>query len=252
MQTSRQLDVRPDEWVVAPEQTEKITQKLVEKGIELTKERYGEKPYHNEDHALEVVSAVREIGEAEGLTDEEISLLVIAAAWHDVETGLGPGESEDVSAKQCGDEMRTHGFGEMEIEVVGALIRATKNTIINGEIKQEAGNSEEKFGEYRLRRMELVLADGDLAGCGYPWEQYETRSIALGVEYKTVKADKNEMSINDWIYFWEGQEKFQMGLLKRNFLTEGARKNFPHLGDNLRMIRVKLANLRIGPVGVIA
>src|SRR5689334_7708108 len=97
-------------------QTELIsrTDVLVTSGLNLTREKYGKesprpKEFHNEEHVAKVVYAVRTIGKQAGLSDKEISYLEIAAAYHDSEVELGPGQGEDESARLCAEAMEKRG-----------------------------------------------------------------------------------------------------------------------------------------------
>lgn len=224
------------------EEEKSRTDQMVDRGLDEMEKRYGEesqkpKKYHNEKHALRIVLAAETIGKAEGLSEEEIGLLRIAAAWHDVETGLEPGENEDESARLCQNEMSDRTWGEVEVRVVGELIRSTKFTFGDGGvILQMVGDeAREMSGKYRVGLMKRIMADADISACGADWEVYKSCGLALGRETSRVE-DGDEEGDEE---FWKWQLGFLDGLLNKRggFYTQGAKMAFPHMAENLESTR---------------
>lgn len=235
--------VRPTEWIVAPDEEKTRIKQMVDRGLDEMEKRYGEesdnpKKYHNELHAQRIVLAVETIGEDEGLSKGEIDLLRIAAAWHDVETGMGE-ENENISAKLCTDEMRKTGWGDNEIEVVRRLILSTRFFFKEDVISQMVEEETEKIDEYRLGLMSRIIADADISASGADWGIYKSCGLALGREANKVK-DGDEEGNKE---FWEWQLGFLDGLLNKRggFYTQGAKTAFPHMAKNLAETRRRVS-----------
>ena len=82
--------------------------------------------YHSIDHTLDVVMMVEKIGEAEGLTEEDILLLKIAALFHDsgfIRTYDG---HEEESVRIAENILTEYGIEKGLIEKISKLILVTK------------------------------------------------------------------------------------------------------------------------------
>ncbi|MCS6979937.1 MAG: HD domain-containing protein [Flavobacteriales bacterium] len=82
--------------------------------------------FHNLQHTKEVVSAAEEICLAEGLSQEEVEEVLIAAWFHDtgyIKSYIG---HEDDSIAMAREFLKKEGFPENRIEKVAALIDATR------------------------------------------------------------------------------------------------------------------------------
>jgi uncharacterized protein len=113
--------------------------------------------YHNAEHTLYVTGKVAEIGGQENCTAEEISLLTVAALWHDagyINTYTG---HEEEGCKLARQYLPSYGFSTAEINKICGMIMATK-------IPQSPKN-----------KLEEIIADADL--------EY------LGTESAEIKAD---------------------------------------------------------------
>lgn len=236
----------PEVWIVAPEKEESRTDQMVDWGLDEMEKRYGEESdnpmkYHNEKHALRIVLAAEIIGRAEGLSEKEIDLLRIAAAWHDMETGMGE-ENENISATLCADEMRKTGWGENEVEVVRRTILATRYFFKGDVFHQVVEEETEKINKYRLGLMSRVMADADVSASGADWKVYKSCGLALGREVSKVE-DGDEEGNEE---FWKWQLGFLDGLSSRGgFYTQGAKKTFPHMTGNLEETRRKASPGRV-------
>lgn len=82
--------------------------------------------FHSAEHTREVVAAVKQIADFEGVDGQLRKLLVLAAWFHDTgytETYVG---HEEEGCKMAGEFMQKHGLGDLEIKKVKAFIMATK------------------------------------------------------------------------------------------------------------------------------
>ena len=100
--------------------------------------------YHSVEHTLDVMEAVRRLGEMEGLQNVQIILLETAALFHDLGfTEIYDGH-EEVSVRFAREALPRFGYSQADIEVIVGMIRATK-------LPQNPQN-----------HLEEVLADADL------------------------------------------------------------------------------------------
>ncbi|MDX2286020.1 MAG: DUF5706 domain-containing protein [Bacteroidia bacterium] len=100
--------------------------------------------YHKLDHTLQVVEVSAEIGRAEGLNDDEIRLVQLAAWLHDLGYVRRYINHEADSREIAREFLIGQGASERLIEIVESLIEATR-------LDQEPGNT-----------LEEVLKDADL------------------------------------------------------------------------------------------
>lgn len=82
--------------------------------------------YHNIKHTIDVVTEVELIGWAEGLSEEQILLLKLAALFHDSGHTVGYHEHEMLGAQIARDILRNYHYPEDQIETVCRLILSTK------------------------------------------------------------------------------------------------------------------------------
>ena len=85
-----------------------------------------ENVYHNLNHTTEVVSAVKDIAVADGVGDDDLELLIIAAWFHDsgyVEVCKG---HEEVSIKYVKEFLNLIKYPEDKIIKIVSLIEATR------------------------------------------------------------------------------------------------------------------------------
>ena len=106
--------------------------------------------YHNLNHTLEVVEVATEIAVAEGLTEEEIELIKIAAWFHDTGYLKSCEEHEEQSASYADEFLKKESYPYNKIEKIIGCIIATK-------VPQSPKN-----------KMEEVLCDADLHHLGLP------------------------------------------------------------------------------------
>jgi predicted metal-dependent HD superfamily phosphohydrolase len=219
------------------EQTEKekAIQRLIRKGLDVVKQRYGtgmndgETPlfYHNFFHTLDVVKAVEIIGEMavrnNKISPEQKPLIKIAAAWHDAEQSLGRNKSEDESAKMVKRAMETEGvFTPEEIEETVRLVLATRIYF------DEKGIMKQRTTEDYAT---LIIADADLSSLGMKTCAYWERAINLLRETKTSR----KLTFEEIKKFASRQVDFISNHL---FLTPEAQILFPNQEENLRYVKL--------------
>jgi predicted metal-dependent HD superfamily phosphohydrolase len=82
--------------------------------------------YHNAAHTKEVAEAALEIGEAEGLSEEDLEMVVLAALFHDTGHTVDAQAHEEHSKAIAGAFLHERGFPIDKIEQVQSVIDATK------------------------------------------------------------------------------------------------------------------------------
>ena len=123
-----------------------------------------ENVYHNLNHTAEVVSAVKEIASAEGVGDDDLELLLIAAWFHDsgyVKTCKG---HEEVSVGYVKEFLQSINYTEDNTKQIESLICATK-------MPQSPKN-----------HLEEILCDADLHHIGM--KEFEEKGDLLRLEYE--------------------------------------------------------------------
>lgn len=100
--------------------------------------------YHNYIHTQEVVEAVIEIGKAEGVDEGDLELLVLAALFHDIGHTKGYDGHEEFGKEIAQDFLKDQGVEPAKIELVKAIIDATK-------MPQSPSNA-----------LQRIMADADL------------------------------------------------------------------------------------------
>jgi predicted metal-dependent HD superfamily phosphohydrolase len=83
--------------------------------------------YHNFEHTAGVVEGVREIGKAENLTDQEMTILLVAAWFHDTGFVHTKENHEEESVSIATDFLSKEQAEEAFVEKVAACILATKS-----------------------------------------------------------------------------------------------------------------------------
>lgn len=100
--------------------------------------------YHSVEHTLDVMQAVRRLGEMEGLQSVQIDLLETAALMHDTGFTKVYNGHEKVSMQITEEVLPQFGYSQADIELVVDLIKTT-------ELPQNP-----------LNDMQEILADADL------------------------------------------------------------------------------------------
>ncbi len=82
--------------------------------------------YHNIDHIYDVLAAALSIAKTESLTEDETSLLRLAALFHDAGFIRSPKNHEQMGAEMATEALPKFGLSADQIEVVCKMILATK------------------------------------------------------------------------------------------------------------------------------
>ena len=100
--------------------------------------------YHGRHHTIDVLGAVERIAEHEGVTDSELNLLKVAAAYHDCGFLFGHVEHEERGCEIARETLPKFGFNEESVKSVERMIMATK------------------IPQSPLDRLSEILCDADL------------------------------------------------------------------------------------------
>lgn len=133
--------------------------------------------YHGPHHTLDVMQAAERIGRSEGLSEEEVMLVKVAALFHDSGFLNKYQENEPEGAKLAKRELPRYGFTDAQVEIVEGMILATK-------IPQDPKN-----------HLEEILCDADLDYLGRDKEEFDKISSSLAQELIDMKILK---SIDAW------------------------------------------------------
>lgn len=203
---------------------ERAASLLIEQGLAELDSRYGEnglrpKRYHSVYHTLEVMSdsvAMARLAAQRGEIDrEDISLIRLAACYHDFEHDLPRGEAEARSAQVVMERMQRLGaFGVSAIAKTGSLIVGTTVKFVEDKLVQAASS------DY----AEQILADADLAPLGKPFRTFWDRTVNLFSE----ELDPRPFVPDRDFYIKEAK------ILKgHQFYTREAKELFPHQQENI-------------------
>lgn len=141
----------------------------------LEKELHPKFTYHSFYHTLDVIEASERIGMAEGLSDDEVNLVKLAAAYHDAGFIISDDNHEERSCEM----LREEAADSLEPEVIETLC----SMIIATKVPQRPSNL-----------MEKVLCDADLDYLGR--EDFPEISNSLFEEFKVRGVVQGEQ---DWI-----------------------------------------------------
>jgi len=189
------------------------------------------KGYHNRTHSEEVLSAAQRIAQlsliAGKIGDSDVSLIEIAACFHDIEQGLGGGLNEEQSARLAEEEMKNARlFGEEDIQKVRRMILATTVYFEDGIAKQSATK------EY----LTQIMADADLSGLGQ-----ETNAFWSGALGRLREIEQTDIpSREDEIAF---TQELVIFLENHHFYTREANRLFPHKQENIKFMKEHIREL---------
>lgn len=151
-------------------------------------------PYHNERHARDVTTTAMSIGASENISEKEMTLLRIAAAFHDTGFTVSYKNNEPEGAKIAGNYMAKHGYSDEDIQKVQDLI------IYGTTVPQQPRT-----------RLQQVLADADVANLGR--KDFFIRGEEM----------RKELGIDDKLQWYEGSLKF---IEDHKFFTDSAERIF--------------------------
>lgn len=131
--------------------------------------------YHGGHHTLDVLEAAERIGKHESLSESELNLLLVAAAFHDSGFLFGHEEHEQRGCQLVREFLPDYGFDNQSIEEVCRMIMATK-------IPQTPTN-----------RLSEILCDADLDYLGR--DDFEPIATSL---FKELQQSKIIDTIEGW------------------------------------------------------
>lgn len=146
--------------------------------------------FHTLGHTLEIVNSCKKIGEAIGVTDDEMEMLLIAAWFHDVgytQTYVG---HEAVSSSMVEEFLRSTNYPEDRILTIQSIIMATK------------------MPQQPTTTLEKILADADLYNLGsreFFLRNEEIREelfLRLGRTFTDEEWAKNNLALLEKQQFW--------------------------------------------------
>jgi len=150
--------------------------------------------YHNIKHTIDVVTEVELIGWAEGLSEEEILILKLAALFHDSGHSVDYETHEEQSSKIASDILTHYQYPQDQVDVVCRLILSTK------------------FPPSPKDKLEEVMCDSDL--------DYLGRSDFIPVS-NTLYQELKERNLIGTLEEWN---KKQLNFIKSHqYYTETAR-----------------------------
>ncbi|HNP17123.1 MAG TPA: HD domain-containing protein [Fulvivirga sp.] len=172
--------------------------------------------FHNWNHTQEVVNVSEELGIICGLSEKELSLLKVAAYFHDTGHIKSYTEHEEISAKIAEEWLEIRGLSKSEIEIVKSLILSTK------------------LSSPCVTIMQKVLHDADLSHIGTL--DMEKRANALRKEWEQLLQSK--YSDKEWLCL-------QISFLKNlKFLTVPAKNKYNSIVKNhINLMEQKLSEL---------
>jgi uncharacterized protein len=131
--------------------------------------------YHNLVHTKYVLDKSILIAREENINGNELSLIKIAALYHDIGFIKNRDNHEELGCEIAHQDLPHHGFSKEEIDQICGMIMATK-------IPQSPNN-----------HLEKIIADADLEYLGT--ERFELVSEKL---YKELKHFNNALSRKEW------------------------------------------------------
>lgn len=132
--------------------------------------------YHNFNHTLRVVNNVRVIARAEGVNEDDIEMLTLAAWFHDAGYIEGPLDHEQRSGVMAVDFLTANGYPADKANRVAALIKVTK------------------LGTNPETQHEMIMRDADCSH--FSDENYSDLSQLLREEWKITQG--KEFSDLEW------------------------------------------------------
>ena len=169
-----------------------------------------ENVYHNIGHTSDVVAAAKEIAHAEGTTDDDLELILIAAWFHDlgyIKTCEG---HEKLSIEYAQNFLKSNNYPEDKIQKISTLIDATR-------MPQSPKN---KLGE--------ILCDADLHHLG------TNRTELIGDLYRLEMEKRSEMVCTDEEWLETSINFFN----QHNFFTNYAIEKFG-VQKNINLIKLE-------------
>ncbi len=165
--------------------------------LELLEKKLSDKLYyHSVNHTCKTIKAAEEFSRAEGLPEEEITILKTAALFHDSGYLRMPVDNERIGTEIARDILPEYGYTPEQIEKICRLILATR-------MPQKPENLEEQ-----------IICDADLQYLGT--EEYVKLSALLRKEMSFYNISFTDQ---DWL-------DFQINFLKsHHYFTRSCRQS---------------------------
>ncbi|GBD89014.1 HD domain protein [bacterium BMS3Abin03] len=172
-----------------------MSEELIKKAENYVRELFKEKTppenvYHNLVHTSEVVSAAREIADAEGVNDDKLELLLIAAWFHDTGYVQICKNHEDISIVFAKEYLNSINYPEEKIKIIVSLIEATQ------------------LPQTPKDHLEEIICDADLKHLGS--DDFETKGdlFRLELEKKKLVVCTDEEWVKTTIDFFKQHHYF--------------------------------------------
>lgn len=168
--------------------------------------------YHGVSHVLDVMRVAKELGEAEGVKGEDLTLLCTAALFHDTGYIFGADGHEQRSCEIAAEYLPKYGYSPEQIGRIKGMIMATK-------LPQSPNNL-----------LEEILADADL--------DYLGRDDFFSVDSKLYEELRNKGAVKTEREWDALQRKF---FEDHSFFTETSRaRRNKKKAENLNLIKLRL------------
>lgn len=174
--------------------------------------------YHNFIHTKAVVNRAKIIGESIGLNDNQLTICLVAAWFHDVGYLYNHHEHESVSIQLITDFLQEKSVDKLVVEQIVGCIAATK------------------FPQHPNSLLEEVICDADMSHLAHP--DFFEISLLLRKECKNL----NKCTLSKYDYWLETKNVFEKHVYFTEYgkkvLAEGKQKNFELLKE--RLVKQKL------------
>ena len=172
----------------------------------LLKELSAKLKFHSSWHTDDVIREAIRFGKADNLSEKDLTLLVIAAAFHDAGYIDGPKDHESRSAKLAAEAMGKSGYTIEEIKRVTTMILDTKVTETSKGLIQNPTSELSKY-----------LLDADLSNFGR--EDFFSRledNIAESGDNRETVLTRTLVFLENHIWLTEGARRFREQKQKEN------------------------------------
>ncbi len=170
--------------------------------------------YHSAKHTLEVVKAAEEIGTQNGLSQDQLETVLIAAWFHDLGFENGPAGHEELSSKKAESQLKEWGASAEKISAVAQAIQSTQ------------------MPQRPQHIPDMVLCDADLYHLST--DHFQEPADLLRKEIESTK--KLKFTEEDWtrhnIQFMKSHTYFTM--YGKTVLEDRKRKNIKKLKKKLK------------------
>jgi len=174
--------------------------------------------YHNIEHTINVVHACREIGRLVQISEQEQTILELAAWFHDTGYDKGPQDHEERSCKYARAYLAKQDFDEIALQTIEACIMATK------------------LPQTPTSLLQQIICDADLSHLGL--KNYWDRCGRVRQELTVTKGVM--MSEQEWI-------DFELGFItSQQYKTEVAKALY-NKRKNKHIRQLRKQKLRLNP-----